>query len=87
MMLFMLTAYFTFVLYYESKMRGELFMESNKGCPICGCKQIGKGKQYAQAKMFPIHKSFSMGSEIIAEICTECGHILSMRVKSPEKFK
>ncbi|MBU3100831.1 MULTISPECIES: transcription initiation factor TFIIIB [Clostridium] len=62
-------------------------MENNNICPICGCKEIGKGKQYAQGKMYPIDKTFSLGSEIIAEICTECGYILSTRVTNPEKFK
>ncbi len=62
-------------------------MESNKVCPMCGCEKIGRGKQYAQGKMFPIGKPFSMGSEIVAEICTECGYILTMRVSNPENFK
>lgn len=30
---------------------------------------------------------FYLGSEVIAEICTNYGHILSMKVKNPEKFK
>jgi hypothetical protein len=35
----------------------------------------------------PLKGIFKTGSEVIADICTECGHILSMRVKNPEKFK
>ena len=62
-------------------------MTNNKECPVCGSKEIGKGKQSWQGKMFPIDDIFSSGSEIIAEICTECGHILSMSVAKPEKFK
>ncbi|MGH4052523.1 MAG: transcription initiation factor TFIIIB [Clostridium sp.] len=62
-------------------------MENNNGCPICGCKEIGKGKQSAQGKMFPIDKIFSSGSQIVADICTKCGYILSTRVTNPEKFK
>ncbi|WP_010233549.1 hypothetical protein [Clostridium arbusti] len=62
-------------------------MEGNSECPICGCKEIGKGKQISQGKMFPIDKTFSMGSEIVSDICTKCGYILSMRVANPEKFK
>lgn len=62
-------------------------MQKNIVCPMCGCNEIGKGKQYAQGKMFPIDEVFSAGSEIIAEICTKCGYILSMRVTKPEKFK
>lgn len=58
-----------------------------KECPKCGCKEMGKGKLSGYAMMSPVGKIFSMGSEIIAEICTECGHILEMKVKHPEKFK
>jgi predicted RNA-binding Zn-ribbon protein involved in translation (DUF1610 family) len=62
-------------------------VEDKKECPICGCSEIGQGKQMAQAKMMPINKFFSSGSVVIADICTSCGHILSMRVAEPEKFK
>ncbi len=62
-------------------------MENNKECRICGCKEIGKGILCPNAKMFPIDKTFSLGSKIIADICTKCGYILSMRVTNPEKFK
>jgi hypothetical protein len=37
--------------------------------------------------MFPLKGIFKTGSEVIADICTKCGYILSMRVKNPEKFK
>lgn len=60
---------------------------SEKLCPICGSNKIGLGKHTAQGRMYPIDKVFSSGSEVIAEICTECGHILSMKVKQPEKFR
>ncbi|MCB2309144.1 hypothetical protein LGL08_10440 [Clostridium estertheticum] len=30
---------------------------------------------------------FNTGSATIADICTACGHILSMKVEKPEKFK
>ena len=62
-------------------------MENNQECPICGCKEIGQGKQMSQGRMFPLNKIFTTGSEVIAEICTNCGHILSMRVDYPEEFK
>lgn len=60
-------------------------MENNKKCPICGCEEIGEGIQCAQGSMFPVKGIF--GSQVIAQICTKCGYILSMRVKNPEKFK
>ena len=60
-------------------------MKDSKKCPICGCEEIGVGRQCAQGSMFPEKGLF--GSQVIAEICTKCGNILSMRVKNPEKFK
>jgi len=61
-------------------------MERNQECPICGCKEIGEGKQMGQGAMMPIGNIWT-GSAIISDICTECGHILSMRVEKPGKFK
>jgi len=62
-------------------------MESNKKCSICGCKEIGEGKLSGYANMRSTNKVFTTGSEVIAYICTKCGHILSMRVKEPDRFK
>ncbi|NBI08168.1 transcription initiation factor TFIIIB [Senegalia massiliensis] len=56
-------------------------------CPVCGCEEIEKGNTYGEGSMFPIKSRFKSGSEVIADICTNCGHILSMRVSKPEKFK
>jgi len=61
-------------------------MNNNRECPFCGCKEIGKGKQDYQGSMMPIGSIWT-GSAIIADICTECGYILSMRVEKPGKFK
>lgn len=63
-------------------------MEKNKECPKCGCREIGKGNQIAGGKMFPIdNPTMSFGSDVIADICTECGYIIDTWVKKPEKFK
>lgn len=63
-------------------------MEINKICPKCGCTEIAYGKQNGYAKMFPLKDILNFsGSNVIAEICTDCGYILEMRVKDPEKFK
>jgi hypothetical protein len=35
----------------------------------------------------PINKIFASGSVVIADICTSCGYILSMKVVESEKFK
>ena len=62
-------------------------MEQEK-CPKCNCDKIGKGKiGGGYASMMPLGKIFSMGSDIIADICTHCGYILGMKVKRPDKFK
>ncbi|MDP4145312.1 MAG: transcription initiation factor TFIIIB [Bacillota bacterium] len=58
-----------------------------KACPICGCTEIGQGKLTGYSKMMPLHTIFSNGSDVIADICLECGHIISMRVTRPDKFK
>ena len=49
----------------------------HKPCPECGCKEIGRGRQMAQGSMYPLNKVFANGSQIVSEICTNCGYILS----------
>jgi len=61
-------------------------MQNNQECPICGCKEIGKGRQAAQGSMIPVGSIWT-GSAILSDICTDCGYILSMRVEKPEKFR
>ncbi len=63
-------------------------MLRNDICPKCGSREIGQGKQIAGGRMFPIDNlTMSFGSNIIADICTECGYIIEMRVEKPNKFK
>lgn len=61
-------------------------MDKIKECPLCGSKEIGQGRQVGQGSMMPIHSIWT-GSTILADICTECGYILSMRVENPHIFK
>ncbi|NLM35046.1 MAG: transcription initiation factor TFIIIB [Clostridiales bacterium] len=56
-------------------------------CPICGCTEIDEGVLSGYANMKPAYKIFSIGSKVIANVCTRCGFILSMRVAEPSKFK
>jgi predicted nucleic-acid-binding Zn-ribbon protein len=57
-------------------------------CPKCGCKEIGQGKQVDAGRMYPIDSILmTFGSNIIADICTECGYIIGMRVEKPNRFK
>lgn len=63
-------------------------MKENMKCPKCGSNQIGQGKQFHEGKMFPINNMTIIGgSDIISDICTNCGYILEMRVEQPEKFR
>ncbi len=56
-------------------------------CPDCGNNQMGKGKLSGYAALTPVGKIFSLGSTIIADVCTNCGTIVRMKVEKPEKFK
>jgi len=63
-------------------------MERNRKCPVCGSSEIGQGILTGYANITPVKgRIFKSGSAILADICTECGNILSMRVEKPEKFK
>lgn len=63
-------------------------MRENNVCPKCGCREIGQGMQMGHGKMFPIDRLFmSLGSNVIADICTKCGYIIEMKVEKPHKFR
>ena len=61
-------------------------MDQEKRCPECGGINLSQGKWAGYSALHPIGKVFSLGSEIIADLCTDCGLIISMRAKNPEKF-
>lgn len=54
-------------------------------CEKCGSSDIGQGTLDGYAAMQS--KNSLLGSGIIAYICTDCGEILSMKVRDPKKFK
>ncbi|NMM64185.1 transcription initiation factor TFIIIB [Clostridium sp. P21] len=64
-------------------------MDEERKCPECGGTEFAQGTFGAEPKLLPINIIFKpgKGSEVFAEICTKCGHILNMRVSKPEKFK
>jgi len=62
-------------------------MEYMKECPVCGSKELRQGKQRGYARMFPLNSFLQDGSNIIATICSDCGHILSTKVEKPQQFK
>ncbi|EMU52610.1 hypothetical protein CBDKU1_34520 [Clostridium butyricum DKU-01] len=37
--------------------------------------------------MIPVNKIFTAGSNVLADICTSCGNILSLKVEEPGRFK
>lgn len=55
-------------------------------CPKCNGTQFGEGVLTGHASLMPKGVVFSMGSSIIATVCTRCGHITDMKVKEPHKF-
>ncbi|MBE7105521.1 MULTISPECIES: hypothetical protein [Bacillus cereus group] len=61
----------------------------NKKCPNCGSREIGQSSLDAQACLRPISTNnlFNQFSRVIADVCTECGNILSMKAEHPEYFK
>lgn len=67
-------------------------MDIVKKCPLCGSNDVKQGMHILQGMMFRLDanvnkKLINQGSNIIADICTSCGSILSMKVEKPEIFK
>ncbi|MEJ8553858.1 hypothetical protein [Tepidibacter sp. Z1-5] len=60
--------------------------KEKKNCPECGCTEIGEGEFSGYANLRPVN-SIIASSPVTAEVCTNCGYILNMRVERPEKFK
>lgn len=54
------------------------------------CKSCG-GNSFVQAMDFvnlrPMDKKLSIGSERIFTVCLDCGEVVSIKVKHPEKLK
>ena len=62
-------------------------MRREKKCPECDGTDFAKGRLSGYANLMPVGKVLSMGSAIIAEICTACGTIVSLKAEKPDKFK
>ena len=54
-------------------------------CPECGSRQIGQGVFSGYANIAVKGSAFS-SSKVIADICSNCGLVISMHVDRPEKF-
>lgn len=57
-------------------------MKSNKECPFCGRKDIKEGELSGYANIILINNFSLLEPVIIAEICTKCGQIISLKQKS-----
>jgi len=78
------------VLYTAVKEAQEEMRYSSRSelrCPDCGNNKMGQGKISGYATLTPVGKFFSLGSAIIADVCTNCGTIVRMKAEKPEKFK
>lgn len=62
-------------------------MQRPDKCPKCGGSHIGRGKFTGYAALQPLDKLFSIGSPVVANVCTDCGYVIDMYVTRPEKFK
>ena len=60
-------------------------MAKMEKCPQCGSRYIGEGVLSGYANLTVKGKGFS-SSKVIAQVCSNCGLILEMRVEKPEKF-
>ncbi|WP_033827244.1 hypothetical protein [Bacillus andreraoultii] len=57
-------------------------------CPECGSTELGVAKWSGMANLQPVGKlNLKGGSPVLATLCTECGYILSIKVKEPHIFK
>ncbi|HDR7738254.1 hypothetical protein JDS91_30865 [Bacillus cereus] len=61
----------------------------NKKCPNCGSREIEEDLLNAQEclKLISTNNLFNQFSRVVADICTECGNILSIKVEHPEYFR
>ncbi|KLU57670.1 hypothetical protein MHI48_28525 [Paenibacillus sp. FSL H7-0942] len=57
---------------------------SEKKCTDCG------GTSFVQASDFinlrPLDKKMALGSERVFTVCLDCGEVVSIKVKNPEKL-
>jgi hypothetical protein len=61
-------------------------METNK-CEVCSSSELGEGVWSGYARLNPKGKFSLSGSNVIVDVCSDCGHIQNMRVKNPKIFK
>jgi len=56
-------------------------------CPLCSSTKIVHGYQTRHAQMIPVDRgTFTKSSDVLADICGDCGCIISLKVRNPEYF-
>ncbi|MBS4188992.1 hypothetical protein KHA94_02015 [Bacillus sp. FJAT-49705] len=60
--------------------------KQNQTCIVCGSKKFTQGRLDGYAKVRPINKTFSLGSNLILTFCKDCGEVSSIKVEKPSKF-
>lgn len=53
-------------------------------CDSCGGNSFVQAMDYINLR--PINKKMSIGSERVYTVCLDCGEVVSIKVKSPEKL-
>ncbi|MFD3449463.1 hypothetical protein ACFDTO_33330 [Microbacteriaceae bacterium 4G12] len=54
-------------------------------CKNCGSISFVKATDYVNLR--PLDKKLSLGSEKIYTVCSDCGEVVSIKIKHPEKLK
>ncbi|PWW38898.1 MULTISPECIES: transcription initiation factor TFIIIB [Paenibacillus] len=62
-------------------------MRNEECCPECGGTKFGEGKSHGEARVYPMKKMLTLGSDVTHVICITCGFILKSFVKEPHKFE
>ena len=56
-----------------------------ESCRNCGGTSFVQATDYVNLR--PINKKMAIGSEKIYTVCLDCGEVVSIKVKHPEKLK
>ncbi|WP_082798415.1 hypothetical protein [Caldibacillus debilis] len=60
-------------------------MSVKESCRNCGGTSFIQATDYANLR--PLDKKMAIGSEKIYIVCRDCGEVVSIKVKHPEKLK
>lgn len=63
----------------------EHMSTSVKKCTDCGSTSFVQASDFINLR--PLDKKLSIGSERVYTVCLDCGEVVSIKVKNPEKLK